>query len=603
MAYRLAVAATSREALCAALDAAAQGQAPPGAVRGHASTGSAPKVVFVFPGQGSQWLGMGRKLLSEEPVFRAALSACDGAIQAEAGWSLLAELAADEATSQLGRIDVVQPALFAIEVALSALWRSWGIEPDAVVGHSMGEVAAAHVAGALSLEDAVAIICRRSQLLRRISGRGEMAVVELSLAEAEAALLGYEGRLSVAVSNSPRSTVLAGEPAALAEVLEILSAKGVFCRRVKVDVASHSPQIDPLRDELVAALGEIEPRRATVSMHSTVTGTTVGGPELGASYWADNVRQPVRFAEAVQALMEGGHGLFVEMSPHPLLSTSVEEIRLATKREGVAVGSLRRGQDERLSMLEALGALWVHGAAVGWERLSSADGAGFRRVPLPTYAWQRERYWVEPSAGGAANGSRLVHAGGHPLLGEMQTLSTQKSTRVWETTLDLGRARRTWRWRSRLRTRPWVTVRSRSPTWCSPRRWPSLATRRWRCRSWRPRSSQGACDSTSRAGYRAKAALSFAPTPARSCASRCAPRSRRRWIWPRCAPGFRPARPLRLPMRRWPRWGSSTAQRSRGSSSCGRGRARRWDGCGFPRPPAPQRHTGCTPRSWIRAST
>nr|AAF62883.1 epoD [Sorangium cellulosum] len=439
MTYRLAVAATSREALSAALDTAAQGQAPPAAARGHASTGSAPKVVFVFPGQGSQWLGMGQKLLSEEPVFRDALSACDRAIQAEAGWSLLAELAADETTSQLGRIDVVQPALFAIEVALSALWRSWGVEPDAVVGHSMGEVAAAHVAGALSLEDAVAIICRRSLLLRRISGQGEMAVVELSLAEAEAALLGYEDRLSVAVSNSPRSTVLAGEPAALAEVLAILAAKGVFCRRVKVDVASHSPQIDPLRDELLAALGELEPRQATVSMRSTVTSTIVAGPELVASYWADNVRQPVRFAEAVQSLMEGGHGLFVEMSPHPILTTSVEEIRRATKREGVAVGSLRRGQDERLSMLEALGALWVHGQAVGWERLFSAGGAGLRRVPLPTYPWQRERYWVEAPTGGAASGSRFAHAGSHPLLGEMQTLSTQRSTRVWETTLDLKR--------------------------------------------------------------------------------------------------------------------------------------------------------------------
>jgi len=398
MEHRLAIAATSREALRAALAASAEGQVPAGAVRGRLPVGGAPKVVFVFPGQGSQWLGMGRQLLAEEPVFRAALEECDRAIQAEAGFSLLAELAADEAASQIGRIDVVQPVLFAIEVALAALWRSWGVEPDAVVGHSMGEVAAAHVAGALSLGDAAAIICRRSRLLRRISGQGEMAVVELSFAEASAALAGYEDRLSVAVSNSPLSTVLSGEPAALSEVLASLDAKGVFCKRVKVDVASHSPQVDPLRADLIAALAGLRPLAAAVPMRSTVTGAAVAGPDLDAGYWADNLRRPVRFAEAVQALLEQRHGLFVEMSPHPILMTSVDEIRRAAKRGGAVVGSLRRGQDERPAMLEALGALWAQGYPVVWARQFPLGG---RRVPLPTYPWQRQRYWLEAPAGGA----------------------------------------------------------------------------------------------------------------------------------------------------------------------------------------------------------
>ncbi|AGP37465.1 type I polyketide synthase [Sorangium cellulosum] len=436
MEHRLAMAAPSREALREGLDAAARGQTPPGAVRGRCSPGNVPKVVFVFPGQGSQWVGMGRQLLAEEPVFHAALSACDRAIQAEAGWSLLAELAADEGSSQLERIDVVQPVLFALAVALAALWRSWGVAPDVVIGHSMGEVAAAHVAGALSLEDAVAIICRRSRLLRRISGQGEMAVTELSLAEAETALRGYEDRVSVAVSNSPRSTVLSGEPAAIGEVLSSLNAKGVFCRRVKVDVASHSPQVDPLREDLLAALGGLRPRAAAVPMRSTVTGAMVAGPELGANYWMNNLRQPVRFAEVVQAQLQGGHGLFVEMSPHPILTTSVEEMRRAVQRAGAAVGSLRRGQDERPAMLEALGALWAQGYPVPWGRLFPAGG---RRVPLPNYPWQRERYWIEAPAKSAAGDRRGVRAGGHPLLGEMQTLSTQTSTRLWETTLDLKR--------------------------------------------------------------------------------------------------------------------------------------------------------------------
>ncbi|NMO16396.1 type I polyketide synthase [Pyxidicoccus fallax] len=436
MEQRLAVVATSREGLRAALAAAAQGQTPAGAVRGRLSSGGVPKVVFVFPGQGSQWLGMGRKLLAEEPAFREALEACDKAIQAEVGWSLLKELAADEGSSQLGRIDVVQPVLFAVEVALAALWRAWGVEPDAVVGHSMGEVAAAYVAGALSLEDAVAIICRRSVLLRRISGQGEMAVVELSRAEAEAALVGYEDRLSVAVSNSPRSTVLAGDPKALAEVLAALEGKGVFCRRVKVDVASHSPQVEPLREDLLAALSRLAPKRATVAMRSTVTGELVEGPELLANYWADNLRQPVRFGDAVRELLDGGHGLFIEMSPHPILTMPVEEMRRASGKDGAAVGSLRRGQDERGALLETLGALWTQGYPVAWERQFPTGG---RRVSLPTYAWQRDRYWIETSSGSTATVSRRGHTGGHPLLGEAQAVSTQANMRLWETTLDLQR--------------------------------------------------------------------------------------------------------------------------------------------------------------------
>jgi acyl transferase domain-containing protein len=222
-----------------------------------------------------------------------------------------------------------------------------------------------------------------------------MALVELSLAEAEAALAGHEDRLGVAVSNSPRATVLSGEPGALAEVLAGLEARGVFCRPVKVDVASHSPQVEPLRAELVAALAELRPQGVAVPMLSTVMGALVGGPELGAGYWADNLRQPVRFAGAVQALVESGHGLFVELSPHPLLTTSVEEVLHGAEGEGCAVGSLRRGQGERASLLEALGGLWVRGRPPAWERLFPAGG---RRVPLPTYPWQRQRHWIEAPA-------------------------------------------------------------------------------------------------------------------------------------------------------------------------------------------------------------
>jgi acyl transferase domain-containing protein/NADPH:quinone reductase-like Zn-dependent oxidoreductase/acyl carrier protein len=408
MESRLALAVSSREALLEALDAVASEDALPGPPDGFG--GALPKIVFVFPGQGSQWLGMGRQLLEEEPAFAEAIRACDQAIAAEAGWSVLDELKAPPELSRLDRIDVVQPLLFAMEVALAALWRAWGVEPDAVVGHSMGEVAAACVAGALSLEDGVAVICRRSALMKRISGQGEMALVELSIDQAKTEIVGLEDKLGVAVSNGSRSTVLSGDPAALAEVLTKLEARGVFCRRVKVDVASHSPQMDPLLDELVAKVASVAPRSATVPMRSTVTGQTLAGPEMVARYWADNLRQPVRFGEAVRSLFAEGHTLFVEMSPHPILISAVEENRKEVRAPGVAAGSLRREQPERRTLLESLGALHLHGVPLDAKRLFPAGG---RRVSLPTYAWQRQRYWVASASAKRTSGTATAH----PLLG------------------------------------------------------------------------------------------------------------------------------------------------------------------------------------------
>ncbi|MBL8972725.1 MAG: SDR family NAD(P)-dependent oxidoreductase, partial [Myxococcales bacterium] len=322
MERRLALVAGSRAELAAGLAAASAGELVSGATRA-AAAGGRPRVVFVFPGQGGQWVGMGRQLLAEEPAFRASVEASDRAIAAEVGWSVLAELAASAERSRMDRIEVVQPVLFAVEVGLAALWRSWGIEPDAVVGHSMGEVAAAHVAGALTLDDAVRVICRRSRVLRAIAGAGAMAVVELDAAGAEAALEGFADRLGVAACNGPRSTVIAGEPTALAEVLARLTAQQVFCRQVKVDVASHSPQVEPLGPALLAALGELRPRATQVAMRSTVTEAEVAGTELTADYWLANVRRPVRFAGTVAGLVAEGFAVFIEMSPHPVLTPAV----------------------------------------------------------------------------------------------------------------------------------------------------------------------------------------------------------------------------------------------------------------------------------------
>ncbi len=389
--HRLAITGRTHEEMVEALAVLGRNGAAGNVAQGRAMASIRPKIVFVFPGQGSQWLGMGRQLYAAEPVFRATLEACEEAIGQQGGFSLVDEINATEGRSRLGDINVVQPVLFAIEVALATLWRSWGVEPDAVIGHSMGEIAAARVAGILSLEDAVKVICRRSRLLRRVSGKGAMALVELGRRATEEALAGYEDRLSVAVSNGPQSTVISGDPAALDEVLAVLERREVFCRRVKVDVASHSPQMDPLQGELHAMLRNIRPRLARLAMRSTVTAETVGGVELDAAYWVKNLREPVLFLDATQRLIDEGHTVFLEMSPHPVLVPSIEENLQEKGKHGAAIASLRRNTDERRSMLEAAGALYTRGHALDWKRIYPA---GSRSVRLPAYPWQRERHWL-----------------------------------------------------------------------------------------------------------------------------------------------------------------------------------------------------------------
>ncbi|HEX4446239.1 MAG TPA: acyltransferase domain-containing protein, partial [Polyangiaceae bacterium] len=413
--HRVALAVPTREALVEALQAVGAGEGSPAEEPSFdVSSGSAPKVAFVFPGQGSQWLGMGRELLAQEPAFRASLARCDRAIASEAGWSVLEELSSPTETSRLGRLEIVQPLLFAVEVALADLWRSWGVEPQAVVGHSMGEVAAACVSGALSIEDGAAVICRRSGLLTRLSGQGEMALVELSHEQAQAELAGLEDRLSVAVSNGRRSTVISGEPAAMATVLGRLESRGIFCRRVNVDFASHSPQVEPVLAQLTAKLSGLSPGATQVAFRSAVRGKVLSGSELTGGYWSENLRAPVRFGETIESLVSEGFTLFVEMSPHPMLVSAVEEIQRTSSSRGVSVGSLRREQPERLTMLTSLGALHVHGHPLDATRLFPSGG---RRVRLPTYAWQRERHWVASasSASSARRGAGVATE--HPLLG------------------------------------------------------------------------------------------------------------------------------------------------------------------------------------------
>ncbi|WP_169736664.1 type I polyketide synthase [Pseudonocardia spinosispora] len=326
---------------------------------------SRPQVVFVCPGQGSQWLGMGRSLLRTEPAFRAALRACDAEVRGVAGFSVIEELVSTEADSRLDDLAVVQPVLFAVQVGLAALWKSWGVEPDVVVGHSMGEVAAAHLAGILGLGDAVRVICARSRLARRMAGKGGMAVVSLPAGNTDALIDRHREHLAVAAYNSPRSQVVSGERAALDLLLHSLDDQRVEVSRVNVTFASHCPQMDELAGPLTEALDGLTPVSAVdrPRMVSTVTERQLAGPECTADYWVRNLRRPVRFAQVVTRLADERPTVFVELSPHPVLVRSVTETldALGARPASLALGSFRRDEDERGALLETLAALHTVG--------------------------------------------------------------------------------------------------------------------------------------------------------------------------------------------------------------------------------------------------
>ena len=436
--YRAAFVGADVGSLKAQLERYAAGEAAP--AEGVADPAVKPRVVFVFPGQGAQWTGMARELMACEPVFLAALARCDEAANAWLDVSIVEQLALEpgDARYQLDRIDVIQPTLTALSIAYAALWRSLGVEPDAVVGHSMGEVAAAHVAGVLDIEQAMRIICRRSALMRRTSGQGAMALVELSMADAQTRIAGHESQVAVAVSNSPRSSVISGDPAVVQALVAALEQEGVFCRLVKVDVASHSPQMESLSKELAAELSDMEPKAAGVALYSTVLGRRAQGDELGAGYWASNLRQPVRFAATVEQLLADGLTVFIELGPHPVLLPSIQQTAQAAGRESTTIACARREEPEQAAMLAAVGALHCAGRVIDWRRVLPQGG---RHVTLPAYPWQRERHWADAAnmvpAGGQGPGRPVKSM--HPVLGTGYELAGAPAGAVWGVSLQPAR--------------------------------------------------------------------------------------------------------------------------------------------------------------------
>ena len=410
-----------RRGLPALFDAIAGDARPADIVEGRMAPDGAGGLVFVFPGQGSQWAGMALELREQSDVFATRLRECGEALSLFVDWSL--EEVLNDMDGALGRVDVVQPALFAVMVALADLWRACGVRPEAVVGHSQGEIAAACVAGALSLEHAAQVVVARARALVALADAGGMVALASDVTEAQARIAPFEGDLSLASVNGPRSTVISGEVGALERLLAQCDADGVKARRIPVNYAAHSAQVERIEDELHAGCAGIEPRRGAVPFYSAVTGGLVDGERLDPEYWYRNLREPVEFERVTRALLEEGYRTFVEASPHPVLAMGMHETveDAESQRTATLVGSLRRGEGGARRFLASLGEAWVGGVDVDWEAVIDASGA--EDVQLPTYAFRRRRYWMEgPAAtGNAAMAGQTSFE--HPFIGSAIALA------------------------------------------------------------------------------------------------------------------------------------------------------------------------------------
>nr|BAO20201.1 putative type I polyketide synthase [Sphaerisporangium sp. SANK 60911] len=406
--YRATVVGDDAPGLLEGLGALAGGDpAAEGVVHDTEPAASAPGgTVFVFPGQGGQWQGMAAELLDGDEAFRAGIEACAEAFAPHVDWHLPDVLRSAPGAPGLERTDVVQPALFAVMVSLAAVWRSLGVRPDAVAGHSQGEIAAAHVAGALTLEDAALVVTRRSRALSTLSGGG-MASVSLAASEVTELLARWAGALWVAAANGPESTVVSGDRRAVEEFVAHCESTGVGVRRLSVGYASHGPHVESVREELLDAFAGIRPRRPEIPFYSTVTGTPLGGTSLDAEYWYGNLRRPVRFEETIRALLADGHRAFVEAGPHPLLVTGIEATAerhrprdTGVTSRSVAVGTLRRGHGGRRQVLLEAARLHAHGTPVDLAATAGSSEPGRSRpLDLPTYPFQRTRHWLGDGGG------------------------------------------------------------------------------------------------------------------------------------------------------------------------------------------------------------
>jgi 6-methylsalicylic acid synthase len=440
LAWRAGIVACSADELTARLRAVADGERLPGTTVARTTPGLESEVVWVFSGHGSQWPGMCQELLSDEPVFGAMMDRLGPVFAAELGWTPRDVLAAGGPRS----VTEIQALTFATQVGLAEVWRGHGIEPGAVVGHSVGEIAAAVVAGALDLDDAARFACRRSAALERVAGQGRMALVRLGFGDVERRLaartetMGTTDTVAAAIAASPRSTVVSGERDSIERLMADWTADGVQARWVDSDVAFHSPGVDPVIAEVAAAARELRARRPRIRLYSTALPDPRSISVRDGDYWVANLRQPVRFAGAVAATLHDGYRAFLEVSTHPVVAHSIretfEELDDGTG-DAVVAGTLRRYNPERATLLLNLADLHAHGARVDWSR-QYPDGS---LLPVPPAVWQHRPYWIFPATtaesgrgGGGHDPDR------HTLLGGRSTVGGVPVKQVWQTYLDMS---------------------------------------------------------------------------------------------------------------------------------------------------------------------
>ncbi len=389
--YRAAAIAGDLESLRAQFIAASTGETHDGLVTGAGAADPGAGLVFVYTGMGPQWWGMGQELAKNEPIVAQTLDEIDAIFHPLAGWSLKEAMMAGEASSRMARTELAQPANFALQVALTRLWASYGIHPAAVVGHSVGEVASSYAAGVYTLEEAVRVSYYRSQLQQSAAGQGAMLAVGLAEADALALLSDAPG-VSIAAINSFNAVTLSGDTDQLKAIAARLEERGVFNKFLRVEVAYHSPQMEPLREPLLAALAELSPKPARIPLYSTGYGRVIPAEDWTAECWWHNVRHPVRFAAAIQALLADGFTSFLEVGPHPVLGNSIKECAAHLEQKVRCFVSLRRAEPELSRLLLTIAELYCAGYDPDWTRLAPAQG---RFLPGPQYPWQRETLWVE----------------------------------------------------------------------------------------------------------------------------------------------------------------------------------------------------------------
>ncbi|UXP34082.1 SDR family NAD(P)-dependent oxidoreductase [Reichenbachiella agarivorans] len=426
--HRIAIAGIDAQDIVTKIEAYLEGNILSGVVINEVDT-PAKKVGFVFTGQGPQWFAMGQELIASEPLFKSTIQKIEGYFKEIAGWSLLEEMNKDEENSRVNDTRIAQPAIMSIQIALVELWKKHGVTPQGVVGHSIGEVAAAYTSGALTLEQAVQVIFHRSRGQHAATGKGKMLAVSLSQIEAEELIKDVTDRVSIGALNGPKMAVLSGDEEPLIEIAEQLEKKDIFNKFLRVTVPFHSHHMEPLKDELISSLSQLQPSKAKIDLYSTVTGKMENGLHLVSEYWYDNVREPVYFSNALSEMVNDGYDIFIEIGPHPALSPGAEEVFSNKDSNASIFPSIKRMENEKIRFLQTLGSLYTKGINLDWDSIyPHANNV----LDLPKYKWDLKSFWYESSKHQSQRTSKRIH----PLVKDYSSSGTNEDGYTFNFLLD-----------------------------------------------------------------------------------------------------------------------------------------------------------------------